>query len=295
MDLAPDFRRTSHLLINHRYSHRKLCAAPQQPIVHTPPSTSMKTILPFALVTALTAFTAGSAAAADTRCYEMRIYYAAPGKLDALNSRFRDHTCKLFENHGMMNIGYWLPITNTENKLVYLLAYPSRDAREKSWKEFMADADWQTAAKESEKDGKLVLKADSVFLSATDFSPAIKPSSATEPRVFELRTYTASPGNLDNLLARFRDHTMKLFEKHGMTGFGYWTPTEKKNGAGEKLIYILAHKSQETAAECFKAFRADADWIAVKKASEDKAGGSLTVQDGVKSEFLAPTDYSPTQ
>src|ERR1035437_8147616 len=134
---APDFRRTSHLLINHRYSHRKLCAAPQQPIVHTPPSTSMKTILPFALVTALTAFTAGSAAAADTRCYEMRIYYAAPGKLDALNSRFRDHTCKLFENHGMMNIGYWLPITNTENKLVYLLAYPSRDAREKSWKEFM--------------------------------------------------------------------------------------------------------------------------------------------------------------
>ena len=78
----------------------------------------MKTILPFALVTALTAFTAGSAAAADTRCYEMRIYYATPGKLDALNSRFRDHTCKLFENHGMVNIGYWLPITNTETKLV---------------------------------------------------------------------------------------------------------------------------------------------------------------------------------
>ena len=255
----------------------------------------MKTILPFALVAALTTFTAGSAAAADTHCYEMRIYYAAPGKLDALNTRFRDHTCKLFEKHGMVNVGYWLPITNTENKLVYLLAYPSREAREQSWKEFMADPDWQTAAKESEKDGKLVLKADSVFLAATDFSPAIKPSAATEPRVFELRTYTASPGNLDNLLARFREHTLKLFEKHGMTSFGYWTPIEKKNGAGEKLIYILAHKSQETAAECFKAFRADADWIAVKKASEDKAGGSLTVQDGVKSEFLAPTDYSPTQ
>ncbi len=92
------------------------------------------------------------------------------------------------------------------------------------------------STKESEKDGKLVLKADSVFLSATDFSPAIKPSSATEPRVFELRTYTASPGNLDNLLTRFRGHTLKLFEKHAMTSFGYWTPTEKKNGAGEKLI-----------------------------------------------------------
>jgi hypothetical protein len=255
----------------------------------------MKPILPFALVTALTAFTTGSAAAADTRCYEMRIYYAAPGKLDALNARFRDHALKLFEKHGIVNIGYWLPMTNTENKLVYLLANPSREAREKAWKEFMADPDWQTAYKESEKDGKLVVKAESIFLTATDFSPAIKPSAATEPRVFELRTYTASPGNLDNLLARFRDHTLKLFEKHGMTNFGYWTPTEKKSGAGEKLIYLLAHKSQKAAAESFKAFRADADWIAARKASEDKAGGSLTVQDRVRSEFLVPADYSPTQ
>ena len=255
----------------------------------------MKTILPIAFMTAMTVFTVGTATAADTRCYEMRIYYAAPGKLDALNARFRDHTCKLFEKHGMVNIGYWLPVTNTENKLVYLLGYASREAREKSWKEFMADPDWQSAAKESEKDGKLVLKADSVFLSATDFSPAIKPSTVAEARVFELRTYTASPGNLDSLLARFRDHTLKLFARHGMTSFGYWTPTEKKNGAGEKLIYLLAHKSQEAAAESFKAFRADADRIAVKQATEDKAGGSLTVQDGVKSEFLVPTDYSPTK
>jgi len=255
----------------------------------------MKMLLPFSIVAALTAFTTSSAAATDTRCYEMRIYYAAPGKLDALNTRFRDHTCKLFEKHGMVNVGYWLPKTNSENKLVYLLAYPSRQARAKSWQEFMADPDWQTASKESEKGGKLVLKAESIFLTATDFSPAIKPSATTEPRVFELRTYTASPGNLDNLLARFRDHTLKLFEKHAMTSFGYWTPTEKKNGAGEKLIYLLAHKSQEAAAESFRAFRADADWIAVKKASEDKAGGPLTAQDGVKSEFFVPTDYSPTK
>ena len=255
----------------------------------------MKTLLSVALVTALSALSVVSANAADTRCYEMRIYYAAPGKLDALNARFRDHTCKLFENHGMVNIGYWLPLTNTENKLVYLLAYPDREAREKSWKEFMADPDWQAAYKESEKDGKLVAKADSIFLAATDFSPVIKPSAAAEPRVFELRTYTASPGNLENLLARFRDHTLKLFEKHGMTSFGYWTPTEKKNGAGEKLIYLLAHKSPEGAAASFKAFRADPDWVAAKSASETKAGGSLTVQDGVKSEFLAPTDYSPTR
>jgi hypothetical protein len=255
----------------------------------------MKTILPFIVVTGLIALSAGPAGAADTRCYEMRIYYAAPGKLDALNTRFREHTCKLFEKHGMVNIGYWVPMTNTENRLVYLLAYPNREAREKSWKEFMADPDWQAAAKASEKDGRLVTKADSIFLAATDFSPAIKPSAASEPRVFELRTYTASPGNLQNLLARFRDHTLKLFEKHGMTSFGYWTPTDPKNGAGEKLIYLLVHKSPEAAAADFKAFRADPDWIAAKSASEQKAGGSLTVQDGVKSEFLAPTDYSPSK
>ena len=255
----------------------------------------MKTILPFIVVTGLVALSAAPAGAADTRCYEMRIYYAAPDKLDALNTRFREHTCKLFEKHGMVNIGYWVPMTNTENRLVYLLAYPNREAREKSWKEFMADPDWQAAYKASEKDGKLVAKAESIFLAATDFSPAIKPSAATEPRVFELRTYTASPGNLENLLARFRDYTLKLFEKHGMTSFGYWTPTDPKNGAGQKLIYLLVHKSPEAAAAAFKAFRADPDWVAAKSASEQKAGGSLTVQDGVKSEFLAPTDYSPSK
>ncbi len=255
----------------------------------------MKTILPFTIATTLLVISPAPAGAADTRCYEMRIYYAAPGKLDALNARFRDHTCKLFEKHGMVNIGYWTPLTNTENKLVYLLAYSSRAAREKAWKEFGADPEWQAAAKASERDGKLVSKAVSIFLAATDFSPAIKPSAAAEPRTFELRTYTASPGKLDDLLARFRDRTLKLFAKHGMTSFGYWTPTEPKDGAGQTLIYILAHKDPEGAAAAFKAFRADPDWVAAKKASEDKAGGSLTVPDGVKSEFLVPTDYSPTK
>ena len=254
----------------------------------------MRIILPLGLVTLLSVL-AASAADPDPRCYEMRTYYAAPGKLDALHARFRDHTVKLFEKHGMVNIGYWTPLENPDQKLVYVLAYPSRDAREKSWKAFMADPDWQTAMKASEKDGKLVNKVESVFLAPTDYSPAIQPVAATVPRVFELRTYTATPGKLDNLLARFRDHTVKLFAKHGMTSFGYWTPTEKKDGAGEKLIYLLAHASKDAADASFKAFRADPDWVAAKKASEDKAGGPLTVPDGVKSEFMAPTDYSPTK
>src|SRR6267154_5236732 len=82
------------------------------------------------------------AAGAETHFFEMRTYYAAPGKLDSLLARFREHTTKLFEKHGMVNVGYWVPLTNSENKLIYLMSYPTREAREKSWKEFMADSDW---------------------------------------------------------------------------------------------------------------------------------------------------------
>ena len=71
-----------------------------------------------------------------TAVYELRVYHVYEGKLDDLLARFRDHTLKIFESHGISNVGYWLPETNTDNKLIYLLAYPSREAREKSWKEF---------------------------------------------------------------------------------------------------------------------------------------------------------------
>jgi hypothetical protein len=109
------------------------------------------------------------------------------GKLDVLNSRFRNHTCKLSENHGLVNIGYRLPMTNTKNKLVYLLAYSNRDAREKSWKEFMADPDWQTAAKESEKDGKLVLKADFLAHKSQEAAAATPKRARTRGAVYSGR------------------------------------------------------------------------------------------------------------
>ena len=260
----------------------------------------MKTILLFSMLpfgTALIAMAADrpntSSTAKESRFFEMRTYYAAPGKLDDLNARFRNHTRQIFEKHGIVNIGYWMPLENTNNVLIYILAYPSREARAQSWKEFGADPEWKEVVKKSEANGRLVTKTESVFLVATDYSPEISPMKNSEPRVFELRTYTTPPGRLDALNARFRDHTLKLFEKHGMTNIGYWTPADKDKGADHTLIYLLAHKSKQSAEASFKSFREDPDWIAAKKASEDKAGGSLTVPDGVKSVFMSATDYSP--
>lgn len=233
-----------------------------------------------------------TAAEKDTRVYEMRTYYSPAGKLDALQGRFRNHTVKLFEKHGMTNVGYWTPLENPDNKLIYILAYPSSEAREKAWKAFLGDPDWLKVKKETEANGPIVAKVESVYLTATDYSPAIKPSHAGE-RIFELRTYTSSPGNLDNLNARFRDHTLKLFEKHGMTSIGYWMPVKGQKGADNTLIYILAHKSVDAAKASFDAFRKDPAWLAARKASEEKGGGSLTTKDGVKSEFMKASDYSP--
>jgi hypothetical protein len=108
-------------------------------------------------------------------------------------------------------------------------------------------------------------------------------------RVFELRTYTASPGKLDALNARFRDHTIALFKKHGMEVVGFWEPLDKEAGAGEKLVYILAHQSRAAAEASWKSFRADPEWVKAKADSEK--GGVLTTK--IESVFLAGTDYSP--
>ena len=234
------------------------------------------------------------AAEADTRVFELRTYYANPGKLDDLNARFRNHTTKLFARHGIVNIGYWVPIENPDNKLVYVVAHPSKEAGMAAWKAFGADPDWKAAAKASEENGKLVAKIERTFMNATDFSPVVPLTKADPERVFEMRTYTTtSPETLAALHARFRAHTTGLFAKHGMTNLWYWQFQPDQKGAENTLLYFLAHKSVEAAKASFEAFRANPEWVAVKKASEDKAGGSLTVPDGVKSEFLKPTDYSP--
>lgn len=108
---------------------------------------------------------------------------------------------------------------------------------------------------------------------------------AQQAKVYELRTYTTLPGRLDALNARFRDHTLKLFEKHGMTNVVYGVPMERD----DQLVYLLAHDSRDAAKASFAAFGKDPDWIAARTASE--ADGKIVAK--VESVFLTPTDYSP--
>jgi hypothetical protein len=112
------------------------------------------------------------APAADTRVFEIRTYTTLEGKLPDLLKRFRDHTTKLFEKHGMTNIGYWVPQDEprSKNTLIYILAHPSREAAKQNWDAFRQDPAWVKARTESEAAGKIVDHTESVYMSPTDFS-----------------------------------------------------------------------------------------------------------------------------
>jgi NIPSNAP len=113
-----------------------------------------------------------SGATAD-RVFELRTYYTNEGKLDDLHKRFRDHTCKLLKKHGAELIGFWTPLDEENGKggkLVYLVAFPSRDAAKKTWEAFGKDPEWMKVYEESHKNGKLVKKVESVYMEPTDYS-----------------------------------------------------------------------------------------------------------------------------
>ena len=224
----------------------------------------------------------------DTRIFELRIYHCEDGKLPDLIARFQNHTTKLFERHGMENIGYWVPTAADNNSLYYILAYPNMAARDTSWGHFGKDEEWKKVRAESELNGKIVKSVETMFLQLEDFSPKVIESMKSPERVFELRTYTCLPNQLSKLETRFRDHTLKLFKHHAMTNIAYWKTKEKNPADQSKLVYILAHASQDAAKKSFDAFRADKKWIAVRDQSE--ANGKIV--DHLESVFMKPLSFS---
>jgi len=125
---------------------------------------SVAGVLPYAAL-------AAAESSAET-VFELRVYHAAEGKLSDLLKRFRDHTTKLFEKHGLKNVAYWTPMDDPakSNTLIYILAHPSREAAAANWKAFQADPEWIEVKEKSEVNGKLVEKVDSTYMTKTDFS-----------------------------------------------------------------------------------------------------------------------------
>ncbi len=107
------------------------------------------------------------------RVFELRTYTTNEGKLPALEARFREHTMKLFVKHGIKSVAYWVPTDSpaSQNTLIYVVSFPDREAAKKAWAAFMNDPEWKKVQQESEVNGKLVAKVDSVFMEPTDFSP----------------------------------------------------------------------------------------------------------------------------
>lgn len=231
--------------------------------------------------------------------YEMRTYACFPDKRPDLIERFRNHTLRLFEKHGIGNVAYFIPADASQNSLTFILEYPSKESRDKLWNEFVNDPEWKAAAAKSEENGKLVAKVDQIFMQIVpELTKSInygKNSSVSDlgggpgnDKVFELRIYTCLPDRLEALKARFRDHTRALFEKHGMENIVYWESFENE-GTQSRLVYFLAHKSEDAAKASFDSFRIDPEWIKARDKSE--ADGAIV--DNIQSIFFKPLPFSP--
>lgn len=255
--------------------------------------------------------------ATDTHSYELRVYQPNPGKQAATNVILAGFGNKYMSKHHIQMVGAWVPIDKSDERIFVLVSHADKAAAMKNWEALAADEGFKSELAETAKDGKPVASISRFFLTTTDYSPAIKPTTPGQ-RIFELRTYITPAQRLSHLNSRFRDHTVKLFEKHGITNLAYFTlGADEKTTVGEvmkaltakgkdqvdadkeaianplTLVYFVAHASQESMAKSFGAFGKDEVWKKALSNSEKAAGGPLTAKNGVKSLLLTPTNYSP--
>ncbi len=137
--------------------------------------TLLQSLSALAILGPASAQSQATAGQSSSAAFELRVYHTYEGKLDALLARFRDHTRRIFEKHGIRNVAYWIPTDDPlkGKTLIYIIAHASREAATANWKAFQDDPEWQKVRQESEANGKLVEKVDSTFMVLTDFSPTI--------------------------------------------------------------------------------------------------------------------------
>ena len=214
--------------------------------------------------------------------YESRIYKAVPGKLPAINARFANHTIGFFEEVNIGRVGFWNDEIGASNQLTYILSFDSMADREQKWAAFGAHKPWQEVRAETEKDGPLVSQVLNSFMSLTPYSP--QPSFNST--LHEKRVYEAMPGKLPDLHNRFSNHTMGLFEKHGIENVAYWT---EDVGTSNRLVYMVGYPNLGAREKGWTSFQSDPAWQKARAASEEN-GALVRVS---KHSILRLTDYSP--
>lgn len=273
-----------------------------------------------AWITVMTTLSSSSSVAQD-RLFELRVYSSEPGRQADVLNIIEKTSVGYMAKHNIPLEALWVPVDPKDERVITLVSHADRKSADASWASFQADPDWKKDMEKANGTNKPVKSLEKVYLTVNDYSPKWSDSKAAlAGNVTELRTYIATKGNLAALNNRFRNHTLKLFAKHGMTNLLYWSiPSDAKvsiekvltslspvgsekadaDGTGDAspvaLVYLLAHKSPEAAKASFDAFCQDPDWVKARTESETAAGGSLTVKDGVKSLFLKPVSISPAK
>jgi hypothetical protein len=233
---------------------------------------------------------APSASPTETRVFELRTYYAAEGQLDALNARFRDHALRLYRKHGMTPVGFWSPAGNPDNKLVFLLAYPSRAARDAAWRSLATDPEWVRARKATDRNGKLVRFIEEEFLTPTDYSPVVAAGEGRRPRTFELRISTVRSADAERMHAQLRANGVNELKEQGLTAIGFFTLNHPQPEPEVTLVALLARTGEPTKAT------KPVDpilLVALGQPALKPTSGTIAATDGKKAEVFQPTDYSP--
>lgn len=214
--------------------------------------------------------------------FEHRVYTAVPGKLPALNDRFANHTIGFFKQYGVGMLGFWTDDIGVSNQLTYITTFNTMADRETKWAEFGSDTKRQQVFAETEVNGPLVAVVENTFMRLTPYSPSPQLSS----KVQELRVYDTLPGRLPALHDRFANHTMALFERHGIQNVAYWT---EDVGTNNRLVYMLGYESLSDREKSWASFGADPDWKKAREASE--TNGSIVRKS--RHRIMRLTDYSP--
>ena len=214
--------------------------------------------------------------------FENRVYTAVPGKLPALNDRFANHTIGFFKQYGVGMMGFWTDDIGVSNQLTYITTFNTMADRETKWAEFGSDTKRQQVFAETEANGPLVALVENTFMRLTPYSPSPQLSS----KVQELRVYDTLPGRLPALHDRFANHTMALFERHGIQNIAYWT---EDVGTNNRLVYMLGYESLADREKSWTSFGADPDWKRAREASE--TSGSIVRKS--RHRIMRLTDYSP--